>query len=157
MKNITIRKAAESDIPSLNGLLYQVHKIHSDARPDIFVPGAKKYTDSELRAVLADSSRPVFVAESDGAVLGYAFCILKREGGGSMQKRKYLYIDDLCVDGGARGLHIGSALYRAVKSFAKESDCCEITLNVWADNPKAVEFYRRIGMRVQKYVMEDIL
>ena len=34
MEELTIRRAKEGDIPTLDKLLYQVHKVHSDARPD---------------------------------------------------------------------------------------------------------------------------
>ena len=43
-----IRKAQKSDMKSLIDLLYQVQKVHSDVRPDLFVEGARKYKDNEL-------------------------------------------------------------------------------------------------------------
>ena len=33
-----IKKAKESDIEQITKLLYQVHKIHSDKRSDLFIP-----------------------------------------------------------------------------------------------------------------------
>ena len=39
MSDITIRRAAEDDIPALEKLLFQVHKVHSDVRPDLFKAG----------------------------------------------------------------------------------------------------------------------
>ena len=60
MTDVTIRRAVDADIPALDKLLYQVHKVHSDVRPDIFKAGAKKYTDAELKAILADDHTPVF-------------------------------------------------------------------------------------------------
>lgn len=36
-----IKKAKESDIEQITKLLYQVHKIHSDKRPDLFIPKKK--------------------------------------------------------------------------------------------------------------------
>ena len=76
--NIIIRRAKKSDTDDINRLLYEVHKVHSDARPDIFKVGGKKYTESELEAIISDDKRPIFVAEESGKVLGYAFCIYKR-------------------------------------------------------------------------------
>lgn len=35
--DILIRLAKESDIPDIDKLLYQVHKVHSDARPDFII------------------------------------------------------------------------------------------------------------------------
>ena len=42
MENLKIRRAAESDMEVINKLLYQVLKVHSDARPDLFKAGTKK-------------------------------------------------------------------------------------------------------------------
>ena len=38
---ISIRRAKISDIPGLNELLHQVHKVHADKRPDLFKKGKK--------------------------------------------------------------------------------------------------------------------
>lgn len=158
MEEINIRSAELRDIPALGRLLYEVHKVHSDVRPDLFKAGARKYTDEQLEEILQSGERPVFVAEQDGQVVGYAFCIPKQfVGDRSMTDVRTLHIDDLCVDEAARGKHIGTKLYDFVLDFAKRQDYYNVTLNVWADNKAAVKFYEKIGLRVQKIGMEKIL
>ncbi len=158
MEEINIRSAELRDIPALGRLLYEVHKVHSDVRPDLFKAGARKYTDEQLEEILQSGERPVFVAEQDGQVVGYAFCIPKQfVGDRSMTVVRTLYIDDLCVDEAARGKHIGTKLYDFVLDFAKRQGYYNVTLNVWADNKAAVKFYEKIGLRVQKIGMEKIL
>ena len=88
-----IRRAVDADIPALDRLLFQVHQVHHEARPDLFKAGAKKYTDAQLKAILADDKTPVFVAERGGAVVGYAFCIHKQfVNDNNMTDIKTLYI-----------------------------------------------------------------
>lgn len=158
MSGLVIRRAVKEDIPSLERLLYQVARVHSDVRPDLFKAGERKYTEDELKGILADNSTPVFAAERNGEVLGYAFCVHKQfVDSNIMTNVKTLYIDDLCVDENARGGHIGTKLYEYVLNYAKENGCYNVTLNVWADNVSAVKFYEKIGMRVQKIGMEKIL
>lgn len=152
-----IRRAENGDIPRITELLYQVHKVHSDKRPDLFRRGSKKYTEDELREIIADDERPVFVALLDGEVAGYAFCVFQRHGGGSLEDFTTLYIDDLCVDEKSRKSHIGSALYQYVLDFAKKSGCHNLTLNVWECNPSAMNFYRKMGLSVQKTTLEQLL
>lgn len=153
-----IRRADVSDLEDINKLLYQVHKVHSDARPDIFRPGSKKYTDGELREIIADDARPIFAAVLDGHVAGYAFCVFQEHvGERSLSDIRTLYIDDLCVDEGLRGKHIGRQLYEYVLAFAKEAGCRNVTLNVWACNPAAMKFYESCGLAVQKIGMEKLL
>lgn len=158
MKELSIRRAEESDMPAIDRLLYQVHKVHSDVRPDLFKPGAKKYTDDELKVIIADDKRPVFVAQKNGEVIGYAFCIHQQYvDNNNMTDVKTLYIDDLCVDENARNEHVGRQLYEYVIDYAKKSDCYNVTLNVWADNHNAVKFYEKLGMKVQKTGMEQLI
>ena len=119
---VNIRRAEEKDIPQIEELLYQVHKVHSDKRPDLFIPGSKKYTTNELKEILADDEKPVYVADNDGVILGYAFCVYQRHCTKSSNYTS-LYIDDLCVSENSRGLKIGTRLYEYVLDVAKENGC----------------------------------
>lgn len=157
-----IRRAVETDIPGIDRCLSQVLAVHAAGRPDLFVPGTRKYTDSELRDILDDGLRPVFVAvEEDaepGAILGYAFCEVQDfSGSNNMQPIRTLYIDDLCVDSETRRGHVGSSLYRRVLAWARENGFHNVTLNVWECNPGARAFYEAMGMSVMKTCMEQVL
>ena len=155
---MNIRRAENKDIPQLDKLLFQVNKVHSDARPDLFKPGAKKYMDEELKAILANDETPVFAAVDENEnILGYAFCVFESAHSSAMQNRKTLYIDDLCVDEVCRGQHVGTKLYEYVLDFAKREGCYNVTLNVWALNESARKFYEKCGLAVQKIGMEKIL
>lgn len=156
--DITIRKAEEKDIPRITNLLLQVHKVHSDIRPDLFRRGSKKYDENELKEIISDNERPIFTAvDEKDCVLGYAFCVFQHFGDKSLEKHDTLYIDDLCVDENMRGMHIGTALYKYVLNFAKDSGCYNVTLNVWEGNESAKKFYEKMGLFVQKYSMEKIV
>ena len=153
-----IRRAVEKDIPYIDKLLFQVHKVHHDVRPDLFKDGTKKYTDEELIKIIHNDLTPVFVYEENDIVLGYAFCIHQQHiNDNNLTDVKVLYIDDLCVDEKARGKHIGTKLYEYVLDYAKKNNYYEVTLNVWADNTSALKFYQHIGLKVQKIGMEKIL
>ena len=156
---MNIRRAAERDIPGLNRLLEQVLMVHHVGRPDLFKSGAKKYTDEELKEILADDSRPIFVGVDEAEeVMGYVFCIFQQHiGSHILTDIKTLYIDDLCVDENLRGQHIGRQLYDYVVQFAKESGCYNVTLNVWSCNESALRFYEKCGLKPQKVGMEVIL
>lgn len=157
MADYVIRKAIINDIPALDKLLYEVHKVHSDIRPDLFRAGAKKYTDDELAKILTDETTPVFVYD-DGEIQGYAFTvIIDHKNDLSLMPYKSVYIDDLCVEKDCRGKGVGKKLYEHVLSFAKSINAYNVTLNVWAGNDSALKFYEKIGLRVQKTGMEVIL
>ncbi len=158
MSELTIRRAELKDIPTIDKLLLEVHKVHSDVRPDLFKVGARKYTDEQLKDIITNDKTPVFVADDNGTVVGYAFCIHKQFiNDNNMTDIKTLYIDDLCVDENCRGKHVGTKLYEYVLNYAKENNYYNVTLNVWAANTNALAFYQKIGLQVQKIGMEKIL
>ena len=153
-----IRKAQEKDISRIGELLCQVNYVHYEGRPDIFKLG-RKYSDDELRELLRDESRPILVATDErDEVTGDCFCIFQSHTDSSvLTDIKTLYIDDLCVDEGLRGRHIGRQLYEAAIQLARDSGCYNLTLNVWSCNPSALRFYESCGLAVQKIGMEKIL
>lgn len=155
---MNIRRASEKDIPQIKKLLDQVNAVHHEGRPDLFRLG-RKYDDGELKDILQDDRRPVFVAaDSSDTAVGYAFCVLQKHGGSHiLEPVTTLYIDDLCVDKDCRGQHIGTELYRHVLDFAREKGCHNLTLNVWSCNPEAMRFYERCGLTPQKVCMEQII
>lgn len=152
-----IRKAKKKDIPGIIELLHQVNMVHHVLRPDLFKPYTTKYNEQELEALIGDDSKPIFVFE-DGGVLGHAFCMITEvKGDKLLQDIKTLYIDDICVDEKARGKHVGKALYEYVRDYALSIGCNNITLNVWDGNDAALNFYKNMGMKVQKTTMEIVL
>ncbi|MEI3505460.1 MAG: GNAT family N-acetyltransferase [Bacilli bacterium] len=152
-----IRRATLTDIDGINKLLYEVHKVHSDKRPDLFKVGSKKYTNEELAKIIVDDNRPIFVYVDNDDILGYAFCVFIKNNSNSLTDILTLYIDDLCVDENARGKKVGTSLYNYVLQFAKDAGCYNVTLNVWACNNSALKFYEKCGLSVQKIGLEKIL
>ena len=154
-----IRRAEEKDIPRIMDLLSQVLEIHAALRPDLFIPGTRKYTEEQLKELIADDQRPVYVwTDENGTVMGYAFCIMHEAiESPNMVPHRMLYIDDLCVDQNCRGRHVGQELFDFVKEEAKRTGCHHLTLNVWEGNDSARRFYEKQGLTVQKTVMEMIV
>ena len=152
-----IRKAANKDITAILNLLQQVNLIHHNGRPDLFNVGTK-YTKEQLENIICDNDRPILVADDNGVIEGYAFCIYQtHENETILTDIKTLYLDDLCVDEKYRGEHIGKKLYDAVLKLAKENGCYNMTLNAWCFNQRAVGFYEKCGMQPLKIYMEKVI
>lgn len=157
---MVIRRAKEKDMERIHELLQQVCMVHHKGRPDLFQGNNnRKYTDMQLKEMLQDDSRPIFVAADEAdEVLGYAFCIFQQHlNDNILTDIKTLYIDDLCVDENIRGQHIGKRLYDSVLEFARKEGCYNVTLNVWSCNETAMRFYEKCGLKPQKIGMETIL
>ena len=151
-----IRRAIIEDIEGIEKLLYQVHDIHVQIRPDLFKKGYKKYNTEELISIINNDETPIYVAVED-EILGYIFCVYKQNKGDSLQPIKSLYIDDFCVLDTVRHKHIGTKLYEYVVEVAKNNDCYNITLNVWEGNDSAFNFYKKLGLKTQRTFLEQKL
>ena len=150
-----VRRGTTNDVGRIIELLHQVNMVHHVLRPDLFKPYTTKYDEQELKALLSDDNKPVFVFDNGNDVLGHAFCLITQVRDDKLlQDIKTLYIDDICVDEKARGQHVGKSLYEYVRDYALSIGCNNITLNVWDGNDPALNFYRNMGMKVQKTTME---
>lgn len=155
---ITVRKAEIGDINEITKLLYQVASVHHKGRPDIFMDGCVKYSADELADIISDEKTPVLVAVEDAEIVGHGFCVIKEAGeNGVLVNNKTLYIDDICVDEKHRGRHIGTLICNEILKLAERQGCYNVTLNVWCLNSAAVEFYKALGFKPQKIVMETVL
>ena len=153
-----IRFAENRDIPGMIALLQQVGDVHHRIRPDIFRAGAQKYDETALKDILADKTKPIFVAVDGETVAGYCFCVLKDyRGSGVQTDRVEVYIDDLCVDESRRGGGVATALYRHVTDYAKGLGCAFISLNVWCGNEGAMKFYEKMGLTPRHIMLEMAL
>lgn len=155
---MNIRNAENKDAKRIVNLLSQVLELHAEIRPDIFQTGTTKYTENEVEGLIKSESRRTYVAVDENNVLiGFALCEVRNIASHNMVPRKEMYIDDICVDGSARGQHIGSQLFEHVKREAKKLGCYEITLNVWEGNNSAKAFYDKMQMKPKSTTMELIL
>lgn len=154
-----IRNAEKKDTQPILRLLRQVLELHAAIRPDLFVSGTTKYTEKELHRIFTDPSRRTYVAaDENDAVVGYVFCEIKEHAqSGCIVPHTEMYIDDLCVDSGARGRQIGTQLFRYVQETAEQMGCSAVTLNVWEGNDGARAFYEKMGMRPRSTKMEITL
>ena len=152
---MTVRLAEIRDIPGMIALLHQVGDVHHRIRPDIFRPGALKYTPAQLEELLRDETRPIFVCDDGGFMAGYCFCVLKTfRDHETFTDRTEFYIDDLCVDENRRKQGIATALFDHAVEFAKQHRYDAVTLNVWCGNEGAMKFYEKAGLKPRNILME---
>ena len=151
-----IRQALEKDVEKIGKLMYQIHKVHSDGKPDLFIEGARKFNEDDLRKLIKNDKILFFVyTDESDEILGYMICQYENtDGKVAMFDRKTLYVDDFCVDEDARGQQIGTKLYNFVTEVAKNNGCQSITLHVWNFNEGAKKFYEKIGFKPLKILME---
>lgn len=151
-----IRPATEHDIPALMGLLEQILAVHHQARPDLFKALGQKFSPDDLRNLLADDSRPIFVYQGpDGSVLGHLFLHIQvMDDHPVLKANTTLFIEDLCVAQEARGQGIGEQLYDFAVAHARTIGAHNLTLDAWVANAGAHRFYERLGLTPMKTIFE---
>jgi ribosomal protein S18 acetylase RimI-like enzyme len=86
----------------------------------------------------------VFLAYEGDTPSGLALCLV---GFSSFAARPLVNIHDIAVAPQFRGRGIGRALLEAVEADARQLGCCKVTLEVRADNARAMAAYRRAGFQ----------
>lgn len=82
-----------------------------------------------------------FVAEEDGAILGFALYYVRY----STWKGQRMYLEDIIVTEEARGKGIGKLLFDALIEEAKQKQFKGITWQVLEWNEPAINFYKKLG------------
>ncbi|MEX2105038.1 MAG: GNAT family N-acetyltransferase, partial [Bacilli bacterium] len=73
------------------------------------------------------------------------------------RQRKYIFVDDFCVEENHRGQGIGRALFQFLIEYAKEISATHIELGVAEFNTGALLFYESLGMKTRSRKMEYII
>lgn len=152
-----IRKVKENDYDSVKKLILQVHKLHVENRPDI-------YLDSEpmpleyFKEIISNDDLNMFVYEKDGKILGLLEMSIKNNKSNPIaQTRKTVFIEDIVVDVNNRKKGIGKKLYQFILETAKQENVDSVELNVWSFNETAIKFYESLGMTAKNIKMECLL
>jgi GNAT superfamily N-acetyltransferase len=136
MINYKIRPAAEQDFPAILSLIKELA---------LFEKAPEKVTNTVAQMKAEQDLFKALVAETDsGEIIGFAlyyFVYYTWVG-------KSLYLDDLYVKEAYRGHKIGSALLEQVIQFGKDNNCKRIRWQVLDWNKPAIEFYKKLGARL---------
>jgi ribosomal protein S18 acetylase RimI-like enzyme len=144
--SIVIRAANETDSDFVSGMASTLLEFGSPAWDDAarLAPGFRDVLAAAVRA--QDERSTVLIAQrADGTRLG--FISLKVSQGVAGGERGH--VADLAVVDEARRTGVGRALMRAGEAWAQERGFRMLSLDVWATNERALEFYRRLGFEAE--------
>jgi ribosomal protein S18 acetylase RimI-like enzyme len=131
---MNIRTATTEDIPAMAELLYQLFAVEIDFSPDY--PTQVR----GLELLLARDNAEIFVAESDGDLVGMCTIqVLVSTAKGA----EVGLVEDVIIDIHHRGKRIGSSLLQALEDWASERGLARLQLLADRDNHPALGFYRR--------------
>jgi ribosomal protein S18 acetylase RimI-like enzyme len=152
-----IRLLELKDYEKAKKLVYQVHSLHYNNRPDIYLDG-NPLPMEYFEVSINDVNSLNYVYEEDGDIIGLLMATKKSNNSITIAKKRITYfIEDIVVDNNYRRKGIGKKLYNYLQDKAREENIDAIELNVWAFNDSAIKFYESLGMSVKNMKLEKIL
>ncbi len=150
-----IRNMILEDYQEVDRLMAQVHQLHVDGRPDLYINVEHIYSYEQFKEMVENEDMITILAEEEDCVVG--ICIVSMRSKTCMVKRRTAYMEDLCVDEVCREKGIGKKLFLYAKEKAKEMGAERLDLMVWDFNESARIFYEKMGMNPQRYIYETKL
>lgn len=152
-----IRELKKEDYECAKELVYQVHKLHLEYRPDIYIDG-NPLPIEYFNNIISDKNSSCYVYEESKKILGLILALKKTNCAIPITRQRNTYfIDDIVVDENNRRKGIGKSLFDFLLNKAMEEKIDAIELNVWAFNESAIRFYESIGMSVKNMKLEKII
>jgi ribosomal protein S18 acetylase RimI-like enzyme len=146
----TVRRAERADLPALGRLGAQLLRTHHEFDRKRFMAPRTNSEDGYawfLGTQLAHDEAVVFVAERDGEVLGYVYAGIEPMSWKELREEAG-FIHDVCVDAGARGAGIATALVEEAIRWLSGRGVPRVLLWTAATNESARRLFERLGFRL---------
>lgn len=148
--DITIRGAVAEDFPAIDMIWNPVDRIHVEAHPEMLRPMDTAFRLKRFTDMLASGSVCVFVAEHEGAIVGFvAVKAIETPPAPVLVPRMTAYVDIIAVEEHVRDQGIGRLLMQGAERWAQDQGCVELELDVFEFNSQAIAFYESFGMRTK--------
>lgn len=149
---VTIRRAKVGDEATLAKLNAFVHKFHVDHNPSHFRRAKRAEVAQWFRGMLEKPTARVWIAEKEGAPVGYAVAVLyERAANPFCLARRLIELDQIGVRRECRGSGIGRRLVERVVRFAREEHVESVELTSWCFNGEAHKAFEKLGF-IPKFV-----
>lgn len=150
-----IREIRIEDYGAVDKLMQQLHKVHVNGRPDLYVDLEHPYSKEEFEDLVENDEVISVAAEVDERIVGICFVTMRNKSG--MVPMRTAYMDDLVVDESYQRQGIAKALLEAVEKRTKELGAKRMDLMVWSFNEQAKSLYESFGMTPQRFIYEKEL
>lgn len=152
---ILLRDFTFDDFESINILMNQVHKLHLENRPDIYVKIDTPLSENDFKNIVQNENAIAILAENNGEILGFCIVAIRQPSKNPiLVPRKIAYMEDLCVRQDYQNKGLGKQLYTEVLNRIRKFDVDSLELMVWSFNEDAIAFYKNMGMTPKSYIME---
>ena len=146
---MNIHPLIPEDYPVIDSYMQELHDLHVQGRPDLFIPASHIYSEADFREITTDGNHIALAMTDDHFIAGFIIA--------SLRTKSNMVVYDLFVPPYSRGNKIATTLFHEMEQKAKELGATRIDLMVWEFNESAQELYRSLGMTPQRYILEKLL
>ncbi len=150
---VTVRRATAQDAQEISQLHAALQAVHAAAHPDFFKPATMDaFPPAMVREHLTQPGVVIFLAEIDGAVVGYLYADANPAQETSMTYRlERVWIHHIAVAPAQQRRGVGAALIEAAKRHARALGIPRLALSVWAFNRPALDFFLHQGFEAYNH------
>ena len=155
--NLKAREAISSDYKDISKLDAEVHNLHVENRPDVFMNINNPLLKEHFNNLLNTNNTKLFVVENTDKKEAIAYSIVKIIDTQSISiliQRRSAYIDEFCVNSNYKKNGIGRLLFKYILDYVREKGISSLQLVVWEFNKGAIYFYEKMGMSTRNRKME---
>lgn len=144
-KPITVRRMKASEIPRVAQLWREMMEYHIslDSRFELAVGSDEAYQEY-LRSTMTGYDSAIFVAESDGKVVGYTIAMILSNPAVFALER-YGFISEMGVDKRFQRRGVGRKMWEHARRWLKRRGISVMQLNVSPRNEKGYSFWKKMG------------
>lgn len=146
IKDLTIK-----DYEAVKNIISELHKMHVQNRPDFYLENKCPITVKEYKSLLKNKEKISISFVVNNKIAGICLATIKN------RIEKSIYIDDIFVLSEYRCQGIATKLFEQIKEISKDIGAKRIDLTVWQFNKSAFDFYKSLGMKEQRTVLETRL
>ena len=140
--SVTVRRGTAEDVPEILALVRELATYERE--PDAVVATEADFLREGFGATRAFH---VLLAEDGGETIGFALYFFSFS---TWRGRRCLYLEDLFVRERHRGRGAGLMLMRALAREAVANECPRFCWQVLDWNQPSIDFYTRLGARIQR-------
>mgnify|MGYP001563323256 CR=1 FL=1 len=155
--NLKVREAINSDYNDISKLNAEVHNLHVENRPDVFININNPLLKEHFNNLINTNNLKLFIVENIDRQQPIAYSIVKIIDTQSISiliQRRLAYIDDFCVNSSYKKNGIGRLLFQYIVDYVRTEGASSLQLVVWEFNKDAISFYEKMGMTTRNKKME---
>lgn len=147
---IHIQKASIHDAKILSEVGFHSFKSahgHSAPKKDIEEYMSLNFTENEFFKELSNEKNHFYLIKYNEDIVGYTLVIFDKKEAQILTENP-AYLSRIYLLEAYYGLGLGKQLFDFIKALCTENQQSGIWLNVWVENQRAINFYKKMGFKI---------